>query len=119
MRRSSEENKTLKEAAKAVAVFRRRGRIASAARSNRAYKIIRLIEDSNACGKPPSATAPTSSDGRWRWWTCVTVHRSKASRIASGESRAGDVRCPLVSWTPEWARVVHAAIEPALAWCRS
>ena len=40
----AEENKTLKGAAKAVAVFRRRGRIASAARSNRAYKIIRLIE---------------------------------------------------------------------------
>ena len=34
----------LKGAAKAVAVFRRRGRIASAAWSNRAYKIIRLTE---------------------------------------------------------------------------
>ena len=40
----AEENKTLKGASRAVAVFRHRGRLASAARSNRAYKIIRLTE---------------------------------------------------------------------------
>ena len=52
----AEENETLQGAAKAVAVFRRRGRIASAARSNRAYKIIRLIERVRQTALPATAS---------------------------------------------------------------